>query len=721
MKELPPVFMAPLAILACAPWLFLIASYRRNPNRDKRGFVTECLCLLLVEAIGLFATWPFFHAGIIGSGDSNHYALQVADAVTQANAGVFPLLVGQSEYAFNGNVHTLRTAPYFIHGAVVLNVLTGGKLSFPQLQNLMILLSSLAGSLTAYAALRRITEGDRVIAALLAACYISSAGLLVPLFRYDMIATHMVLPWQPIFWGGIVRSLRWPEDIEGFAWSILALGVLWYAHPAIAIWLSAAFVVAQITWLAISKNRKFTLKTQVCGALVVSALTSYAFMSVYTLKTDYIGSDASGYLVSIWHNLRAAWPDCLLPLAKATKPSSDLQLGYTLWAALGIGAAFAWRRRAAGRLTLTFAAFVLLLVLPVPYLTEAMWGLLPGTVIQVTNSWPMQRLYPVLAFVAPVLLGLAACRWSAGWWRATVSGVMAVGLVWNLHELSVLHQHARNLSWSEFVSTRALDPRGLTLGRSSYIIFGRAFPPYFSHGHTDAEFEIRLLDESGRVIRENATTLVETRKAAAAVEPFIDAAPNARFQTDGAHDYLLNFDYPANASGTLIIYATNIENAYSLKSWGEAKAFGSGPEASRTLPLRVRGLPPHEVTIACFNGTSAKVQPIPFQQSDLTFRIQTLVPLKVSFDSPVAGLLETPRVYIPGYSALVDGQPTPVIRSAAGLVSIPVQQGNHEVVVRYDGPQGLRESYFVSLLTFVALGGWLAMRKLRRIKICLST
>ncbi len=70
----------------------------------------ELLGLLTVQATAAWLVASFFVGFNIGAGDCYCYSLQLADFLTQVRHGVYPVFVGQSEWAFNGNIQTVRTA-----------------------------------------------------------------------------------------------------------------------------------------------------------------------------------------------------------------------------------------------------------------------------------------------------------------------------------------------------------------------------------------------------------------------------------------------------------------------------------------------------------------------------------------------------------------------------------------------------------------------------------
>src|SRR3954471_21111757 len=78
---------------------------------------------------------PYYRAVSVGSGDAYWYTIMLADFTTQLRAGIFPVWVGQSEFAFNGAVSPLRFAPWFQHAGGLLDLLTAHALHPVALKN----------------------------------------------------------------------------------------------------------------------------------------------------------------------------------------------------------------------------------------------------------------------------------------------------------------------------------------------------------------------------------------------------------------------------------------------------------------------------------------------------------------------------------------------------------------------------------------------------------
>ena len=124
---------------------------------DRRAEVAR---LLLLAAVATWLLHPFATTRQIGAGDALWYANMLADFVTQLRAGVFPIFVGQTDYAFNGAVYPLRVAPFYQHLAGVLDLLTGRQLGIFALQHLCVLVVGYAGIFSSYLALNALAPGQ---------------------------------------------------------------------------------------------------------------------------------------------------------------------------------------------------------------------------------------------------------------------------------------------------------------------------------------------------------------------------------------------------------------------------------------------------------------------------------------------------------------------------------------------------------------------------------
>ena len=133
---------------------FRLLGSRRYFSRDGFRPAPEILCALIAVAGALASVLPLLGEKVVGSGDAYHYALQAADFSTQVRRGIFPVLIGQSPYAFNGNIHTLRTAPYYVHLCGLVDLIAQGRLTPFRVEALAAILSALGGAVGLWLAVR---------------------------------------------------------------------------------------------------------------------------------------------------------------------------------------------------------------------------------------------------------------------------------------------------------------------------------------------------------------------------------------------------------------------------------------------------------------------------------------------------------------------------------------------------------------------------------------
>jgi hypothetical protein len=122
-----------------------------NNYKDSISSITRIVKWpMLVIAAGILSAVPFLTTGPVGTSEAYNYSLALADTITQIREGQFPVLAGQSEYAFNGRVHPIRTAPYLNYSAALLDLMTFRQLEFWTLQNLILSLSLVSGALSCF-------------------------------------------------------------------------------------------------------------------------------------------------------------------------------------------------------------------------------------------------------------------------------------------------------------------------------------------------------------------------------------------------------------------------------------------------------------------------------------------------------------------------------------------------------------------------------------------
>jgi hypothetical protein len=688
----------------------------------------EAARLLLLAAVATWLFHPFATARQIGAGDALWYANMLADFVTQLRAGVFPVFIGQTDYAFNGAVYPLRVAPFYQHLAGVLDLLTGRQLGIFALQHLCVLVVGYAGIFSSYLALNALAPGQRWSATGLAMLYLSCPGLLGTIYTQDLYMTWMTIPFVP--W--VVYGLARPFSDDALKTQIIlgaALAALWWAHAPIALWLTLIAVAAQGVRLVALHRTRAHVGRAFWGGVTFALLAHYPFVSLASLQTGAApATDILPRAHLIAEHVRNVFPGVVLPLSTHARALSDLQLGYALGLVLAIATGLALKTRRAHLLTLTLAGVgLLLLILPVPG-NAWIWEHLPETLKRLTYYWPMQRFYLIIAALAAGA-GISALATGVEL-KANVTRRLRILLViacgWSLWESRQYVAAGRERTASAEITARNLRSENRATMNHAYGLFP-ALPAYFSHGVMDPRAEARLLD--------HATLAVLPPPAPSPTEPAltplrgtVDANPGVLLLSPSltlqpGRRYTLEFVFaPKSYVGILQLSGRTFFREYALPHSGEALAFGSEAPNNPTLPLWTTAAAPETITLRFIptDGTApqtfaafAAIRLREINDATATVNVTAQLPFRATVHATQPAWLETPRMYQAGYQATVDGRAATVKKSPQGLAMIELPYGAQTITLTYQAPMLLRVSYVTSLLLWL-LACFLIVRLRRR-------
>lgn len=211
----------------------------KEPEESGRLHV---LFLFLLSWVSLRA---YLSPDLIGPKDARWYGNLVMDFLTRLRAGEFPIFSGESVYAFNGSVLTVRTAPAHPYLVGLVDVLTGRSLAPLAAQHIALWLCYFGGIALLYVSLARLRPAARGAACLFATIYAMSPALMTPLIMHDMYMTFTAMPLLVLVFHAVARVVEcgaWRH----YAWVGLACAGAWYAHPPLAFLgtVGAGFVVA---------------------------------------------------------------------------------------------------------------------------------------------------------------------------------------------------------------------------------------------------------------------------------------------------------------------------------------------------------------------------------------------------------------------------------------------------------------------------------------------
>ncbi len=720
-----------LAILLCVPGTALIGLKQRGWSP------AEALRLGLLTLVCLGISGPFINDQGLGTGEATNYSLAVADTVIQARAGLFPVHVGQTEYAFNGRVHPLRTAVYFTHVPALLDAITFRQLSFWGLQNLSLALSLWLGVFVLYGCLRRAVSQTPWLSFALAMLFGSSPGLLAPAYGMDLYMTVTAAPFVVLAIFGATQSYS-ARTFSSYGWMAIGLAGTWLAHPPVAAWTSfASLGIVGVSWLTQRPCVSAALNLLVAGVLG-ALLSAWAFASALSLREGIIDASPANLVSELVTATTGSvgWAG-LLPVRAGGTELGDYQLGYAGWA-LFFTAVLVALRRGTGvvRALVGVTVFLLVLTLPIPVLHERLWQAMPPAFGMLTNSWPMQRAYLLLATIVIFSFALSwlhvAPLFVAGHKRRRQAwAVIALLCVWTVMQ-----------AWS-FVSrgyfTRDIATRVAPVHQSSNIdLTGIAYafmkiPRQFYHGTRDPEQELRLLApdairtvalNEGPPSQAGALWVAELRTPAGdsslfQFEPTVILEPGRR--------YRLKFQFgSATVSGVLVLKGSHgLYRQYLLPGSERGLGFGMYADNRRELVLWTDSPEAERISFALATTDSTAVIPeafaslelFSFDRAALPFRLISLAPsLVVEADITEDGWLETPRMFVAGYAATVDGVAVVPRRSPDGQTLIPVTAGHRRIEMSYVPSDLLRRSSFISLSSWTILAAiglcWVLFKRL---------
>ncbi|HVT73222.1 MAG TPA: hypothetical protein VHD61_08805 [Lacunisphaera sp.] len=721
-------------------WLALLPAWRRAVaagwgQQLARHPAMRALRPAILAAVAAALLWPYLLRGSVGNGDGYWYGCTVADYVVQMRSGVFPVWVAQSDYAFYGGIFPLRLAPYLAHLAAVVDLVTLRQLPPYAVMNVVLLASLAGGVLSMYACLTAIVRDRPWTAMGLAWCYGLCPGVIGLVYAQDLFMSFCTLPFLPVVFLGVVRSFT-DNDLAARLMMSGGLAAAWLAHPPIGLWCGLVAGATQVVRLATQAGRWWStwkLDTFAAGLLVL--LGGYSVVSVKSLGAIQNPAIAGDTVAAI---VQGTFPGNWLPLRAAHVALEQLQLGYGL-AALAVVTA-AWARGPAQRVTrllLGCTGGLLLLLVPVPFVTRTLWHGMPQLVLNITNVWPMQR----LVAIAAAAIATAAAVWLRGFAgpprRLRVfQGVLAAALAWGAAEAAYLVWNGLHDAPGWTATANLFRPENR---RMTYSSLGPHLvrPRYFNHSVTDVQLEHRFLSLDRHEIIRNATDAIlpgfgpgtagTPHHLAGEISGHLDANPGILDLEPGlvlqpGRHYLLALEFfDRDYSGVLQIKGPAFFREYGLPEAGYERAFGSHAPNARWLALWQTGDQPEEVRLTWVPSGAAPLSFTPFARyelreydpADLDVVLESLVPYRAIVRAPAASYLETPRLYYPGYHARVDGREAPVERSPDSLVMVRMEPGRHTLELTYAAPLAARLAYGLSAagwLGFLGLGGWCCRR-----------
>lgn len=679
-------------------------------------------------AIGLFAASPYLCDRLVGTGEAYNYSLAVADSVAQMRAGIVPPLAGQSIYAFNGRIHPLRNAPYMFYLAGAIDEMTCRHLTPWEIQNIALVMSLLGAGLACYIALRRGLECPPLASFLLSAVYSLSPALLGAAYSFDLFMTVHVAVFVPLAVGACHRSILRPS-FSADAWLAATLAAAWLTHPPVALWLTAGAVFVRLAAFCF-RPRWSTLISGTLAAALLCCLAAFVAVSALALNPSTGALTQPGGTNTlpaiIMQNVRSSFPATMLPVARDAGPLGSLQFGFVAWALMlwalanvastsrdaGTGRA----RWVCGAASVFFASVLLVLTLPVPGVTYWLWRQIPGIVLGLTTIWPMQRLYLVATMFTVAAAALYAPNFSrkSAWPGSTKVVLVLIAGCWLFYEAGAFVARGDRDRRPKGETADMYRSSNIDITQTSYAYVG--VPPTYTIGVDDPEFEFRLLRNGTQEFESNAIASVSTGIPVQTVSLKRDRP--ATITLLPGRRYVLTFDFKVPpVRGYLLLNGPVLRRIYPLPSSGSPAGFGMGDGQRRSIPLWTDSRKPEIISLRFavpapntgIEGSSnfAVMTLTEINRDKLPVRLLSLSPLKFAVTAPQAGLtVETPRRFIPGYQAIVNGTFERPVMSPARQVMVPIPPGESVVELQCVGPASVVTAFWVSTYCWLGFFAW---------------
>ena len=697
--------------------------------------------------------------------------------------GVFPVLVGQTEFMFEGVVHPIRTAPYHHYFGMLLDVLTLRALTPVAIEHLTVVVTAVLAALSCYICLALLAPARRWLAWVMAVIYVSAPAVGGFVYGQEMYMTFMVFAWLPVVIFANIRVMRNDDWVSG---SLLAAGLamVWFCHAPVGLWLTAGTCALQVLRLCLGGADWAGWRRAVGGAVMFTALSAGYFWSVaeiagasghakggHGMELACLGLAAialtavprlislgrgrklvpaiavvilmlSGGLLAWRSHLSAGndeavaivqrlFPGNLRPLSATASKLEDLQLGYALLAAWLVGVAALFRKSSLEGRLLAFAGLVGMgLLLPVPGLTRFLLDQVPATVVAVSSVSLWLRYLPALATLCVFMgfLGITAWTEQRPGSGRLLTVMFCLAAVWSLLENGKYVRSAYRARESTGEHLDLLRPENVT--QFAYFFPGMPASPYLVNGVVDYHLESRLLDLHDPGIERTETVPWpevhwQTLAAVADVRnaSFLNLSPS--FTLAPGEHRLVRFRFHDDPyKGVLVLRgAGGWYREYRLPAAGFGpKSFGVAPERPKTIALWNSGDKPQPVEMVfiradpaagSFAGGFAEIAMQTYDPAMLPVRTLGLIPYRASVTLHQPAYLESPRAFIPGYEATVNGRRQPVMPSPNHRVMVALDAGENRVELRYTGTIALWTAFGISGVAWlgVLIGAFWTIRR----------
>jgi hypothetical protein len=559
----------------------------------------------------------------------------------------------------------------------------------------------------------------------LTAFYIFSNAQITPKDAHGLSSFAVCGPALVLALAALVRWLA-TGNLRWLAPAAPALGVLFFSSRTYAGWMAGAYACGGLVLLAGRLMPFLAWRRWLPEALAIILVAGGLAGARFLPETDPVRVSLHAETINLL--ARIVYPHGLHFVSRQAIELGDVQPGFGALAliALGLPAVVfcsAWETRL---LSLAGAALLTMLsLLPFP-VARLLYDVVPDPVYAICTISLWLRYTPVL-YVTAVFAGFSALAFVRPVWRSwwlVVPGAAAF-LAASVADSSKFVSRGQQSVASEEQTAALYRTENAQLYRYAYDHL--PIPGYQTNGVVDYHLESRLLD--GRTLallsdpvlgapRENVITLA-TRQDPLSPGWFY-LSPDLVIPAHGR--LLLRFEFPGrDYNGTLVMKGRGFYRDYYFPMAGPTrKSFGVDPAQPKDLCLWNSTSEPQSIALIFIAavppeskqpfGDFAHVDIRPLNVDELQIRTLGLIPYRARVNVAAPVYLETPRVYIPGYRASVDGRSVPIEKSPEHLVMVRLTPGEHVVEVVFRGTILFRAMFVFTALVWLGLLVWIGRR-----------
>lgn len=702
---------------------------------------SEALRVFLLMALTVYAYHPFFSASNMGGADAQFYQYMLHDAIVQLENGFFPTYVGQSLFLPNGT--RVLLAPYYMLLGQLLNALSFGALNALLVQHLTIFFSSLSAAFIVYILIRHVTPQLRWQAVFLAFAYVSSPGVMSLIFCMDMYFSFMAVPFVPVVFYGLAR-IHQRNDALAYVLTGSALALVWLSHAPIALWASILSLVFCLSLIVLTRRNPAKF---VALALLFALLCLWQFLPIFSLgvnPSDTLWRGKISRVDYVIEQLLLPIPDAFLPLEQGKNGLYFLQLGYALWFVIILAAITALRSSGTLliRLMLVLITIILLFLYPLPGIGRFLWSSAPALILDITNVFPHQRLYVVLA-AAGCFVGALTLQKISDSGHPKIKALLAVVLtglfVWNIYQVGFFIKFGNTVKSS---NESIMNPEDSWSSSDNIHFVGFGLPAEYLQslftGSHDAQLKSRLLDSQKNPIGayDNEQFVINRCLESTDIQNEVGFSGSIGLPLDITLKEplsLTNLNLHPNIHYVLCAdMSTSHGDALFqlLDSAGREMASLEVPATAIDPPVRRQiGIPFYfkdtgnkEMMGASFNfRVWSREQPLVklynigvtgYDPADLPIAVESYTSYRAKVTTkPDHKYIEIIKLFTPGYVAKVNGEESPIIESEHKTIIIPLKSsGLNKIELSYIGTLGMRVSFYISAVSWCLVVAFLMDR-----------